>query len=276
MKLDNGILQLELTNLGGEMASLKWHGKDILYKGDGPYWKGKNPTLFPFISGYKGDEYILDNKAYSCEKHGFIRQSKLDIVTNNENEVTMRLCDNEYTIKRYPFKFQYGITYSLDNNKVLIDYEIVNKDHIDMPFTFGIHPGFIVSDFNKARIIFNDDKEARLFKYQEGVEETVPLGVYEGSKLINDICNLETVMLKDIKSKEIILETEEYSVKVDISKFKYLAFWTANKDANYLCIEPWISMNEIWNSDTPFRADFELEHLKPNEKFNINYSIEII
>lgn len=276
MKLDNGILQLELTELGGEMASLKYKGLDVLYKGDGPYWKGKNPTLFPFISGYKGNEYILDNKAYSCEKHGFIRQSILETISETNKQITMRLTDNEYTHMRYPFKFQYEITYRLDNNKVIISYEIENKDEKEMPFTFGAHPGFIVRNFDKTRLIFSNDKEARLFKYQEGIEEIVPLGTYEGSKLLEDISKLETVMFKDIKSKDITLEMEEYSIKMDISQFKYLAFWTANKESDFICVEPWISMNEIWNSNSPFREDFELVYLKPQEKFNIGYTIELV
>ena len=45
MKLDNGILKLELMNKGGEMASLTYKGYDVLYKGDGQQARsaGKDP-----------------------------------------------------------------------------------------------------------------------------------------------------------------------------------------------------------------------------------------
>ena len=59
MRLDNGVLQLELVNKGGEMASLIYKGYDILYKGDGQYWTGKNPTLFPMISSPKSISELI-------------------------------------------------------------------------------------------------------------------------------------------------------------------------------------------------------------------------
>lgn len=274
MILDNGILHLELTNKGGEMSCLTYKGMDVLYKGDGPYWSGKNPTLFPFISSPDKKEYIWEGKTYPCRNHGLIRYSTLETITDDGQTVTMRLSSNEETLKEYPFKFEYNITYKLDNNKVIISYDITNKDNKVMPFTFGLHPGFIVRDFSSMSLVFKDDEQGDLFNQKTRDCSKIKLGEYKN--FLNDLAELQTVIFKNLKSKIVTLKMNEYSVNVDMSKFKYLALWTADPEANYICIEPWLSINNIKSSDNPFREDFEIEHLNPSETYKIDYYFEVV
>lgn len=275
MILDNGILRLELVNKGGEMASLIYKGHEVLYKGDGPYWTGKNPTLFPMISSPKTKQYTLDGKTYPCRNHGLIRYMDLKTIKDDGQVVTMRLSSNEETLKEYPFEFEYNITYKLDNNRVLINYDITNNSNKTMPFTFGLHPGFNVKSFNEANLKFIDAKGANLFNQNNKSCKWVDLSEYSGSRFLKEVQELETVIFTDLNANYVDLNTQEYKVRVDMSKYKYLALWTANKDANYICIEPWLSINDIKNSNNPFDSKFELEYLKPNETFNIDYSIEV-
>lgn len=272
--LNNEKLSLQLTNKGGEMASLTYKGMDILYKGDGPYWSGKNPTLFPFISSPNAKQYTYEGNTYPCRNHGLIRYATLDTVIDDGEEVTMRLLSNEETLKEYPFNFEYKITYKLDDNKVLINYEITNKDNKTMPFTFGLHPGFIVRDFSKMELIFNEDETATLFNQKDRSESICKLGTYKN--FLEDLAKLDTVIFKNLKSKFVTLKMPEYSINVDMSKFKYLALWTADPKSNYICIEPWLSINDIKPSNNPFDSKFELEYIEPNETYKIDYYFEII
>ena len=276
MKLDNGILALQLTNVGGEMSSLIYKDMEILYKGDGPYWSGKNPTLFPMISSPNAKEYILNGNTYPCRNHGLIRYATLDTVLDDGDTVKMNLKSCDWTLKEYPFDFDYNITYKLDNNSVLINYDITNTGDKVMPFTFGLHPGFNVKNFDEVEIVFEDDCDGELFNQVDRSTSTVSLKNYTGKRFLADLAKLQTVIFKNLKSKYVILKTNEYSVKVDMSKYKYLALWTANEDAKYICIEPWLSINDIKNSNNPFDEKFELEYLKPNETFKIDYSIEVL
>lgn len=272
--LNNEKLSLQLTNKGGEMASLTYKGMDILYKGDGPYWSGKNPTLFPFISSPNAKQYTYEGNTYPCRNHGLIRYATLDTIFDDGKQVTMRLLSNEETLKEYPFIFEYKITYKLDDNKVLINYEITNKDNKTMPFTFGLHPGFIVRDFSKMELIFNEDETATLFNQKDRSESICKLGTY--TNFLEDLAKLDTVIFKNLKSKFVTLKMPEYSINVEMSKFKYLALWTADPKSNYICIEPWLSINDIKPSNNPFDSKFELEYIEPNETYKIDYYFEII
>ena len=275
MKLDNGILNLELTNKGGEMSRLIYKGYDVLYKGDGPFWSGKNPTLFPMISSPDAKEYTLDGKLYPCRNHGLIRYSELETIKESDNEITMRLLSSDDTRKEYPFDFDYQITYKLDNNKVLINYEITNTGNSQMPFTFGLHPGFIVRDFSDIELEFVEDQEAILFNQKDRTSTKVKLGKYSGQQFLNDLARLQTVIFEHLKSPIVTLNMKEYSVSVDMSKYRYLALWTADNKADYICIEPWLSINDIKHSSNPFDAKFELEYLEPKQTFKIDYYIEL-
>lgn len=273
MKLDNGILCLELTNEGGEMSSLTYKGYDILYKGDGEYWKGKNPTLFPMISSPASKQYTYKGITYPCRNHGLIRYSNLQTTVETDKEITMTLCSNEDTLKEYPFDFEYNITYKLADNRVLIDYDITNKSSEIMPFTFGLHPGFIVRDFDKIKLVFPDDQKGALFNQYQQTSKMVDINPY--TNFVDDVKELETVIFKDLKSKYVRLVQPEYEICVDMSAFKYLALWTANTNSNYICIEPWLSINDIKSSENPFDCKYELEYLKPEETFKIAYYIEV-
>lgn len=275
MELNNGILDLKLTNKGGEMASLTYKGKDILYKGDGEYWSGKNPTLFPMISSPNTKQYTLDGITYPCRNHGLIRYATLQTIKDSNEEVIMRLSANDETLKEYPFNFEYNITYKLDGNKVLIKYDITNKDNKVMPFTFGLHPGFIVNDFDNIYLSFKDDDVVTLFNQKDRTTSPYNLHDYSGKQFLDDLAKYDTVIFEDVKSKVVSLNTEDYVVDVDMSKFKYLALWTADPNAKYMCIEPWLSINNIKAATNPFDDCFELEHLDLDETFSIDYYIEI-
>lgn len=275
MILNNSKLTLELTEKGGEMARLTYKGKDILYRGDGPYWSGKNPTLFPMISSPNTKQYTLNGITYPCRNHGLIRYSTLKVTNVTDNSVTMSLHSDEDTLKEYPFNFIYNITYTLQDNRVLIKYDITNIDDKIMPFTFGLHPGFIVNDFNNSSLLFKDDDVVTLFNQKQRTTSPYNLHNYSGNDFLKDLALYDTVIFSDLKSKIVTLQNPDYEVDVDMSKFKYLALWTADPNSNFICIEPWLSINNIKTCTNPFDDSFELEHLNPNETFSINYYIEI-
>ncbi|MFQ7092920.1 MAG: hypothetical protein ACLRRB_01515 [Ruminococcus sp.] len=43
---------------------------------------------------------------------------------------------------QYPFDFHYEVGYALQEDALTVTYRITNTGEQDMPFTFGLHPGF--------------------------------------------------------------------------------------------------------------------------------------
>ena len=133
------------TEQGGEITSFldKQTGIQYMYQGDTPYWGGKNPTLFPMVGSTYTKDYVIDGKTYAMKNHGLIRYMTLTAVEGKDDEIVFALDSSEETRRQYPFDFRYEIHYTLEGNRLNIRYVITNTGEKEMPFSFGLHPGFL-------------------------------------------------------------------------------------------------------------------------------------
>ena len=249
--IENDLLTLSVSTTACEMHSLKRKGSDYeyLWNGDPTYWKGRNPLLFPQVSSTSTKTNIIDGKEYPMGNHGFARNSEFELVSDKNNKVVFLLKDNEETHKQYPFSFEIYVTYSLKENSVLIDYEVVNTNDRKMPFGFGLHPGFMCDEGLKdSYVTFNNGHEFKLNfdqLYPTYFEEPMPSSA--------------------------TLHTNGHEIKLDFDGFKHLALWSPN--GPFVCIEPWMNLNV--RDDRPFEEREENIVLEPGASFKIGYSITV-
>ena len=249
--IENDLLTLSVSTTACEMHSLKRKGSDYeyLWNGDPTYWKGRNPLLFPQVSSTSTKTNIIDGKEYPMGNHGFARNSEFELVSNEDNKLVFFLKDNEETHKQYPFSFEIYVTYSLKENSVLIDYEVVNTNDRKMPFGFGLHPGFMCDEGLKdSYVTFNNGHEFKLNfdqLYPTYFEEPMPSSA--------------------------TLHTNGHEIKLDFDGFKHLALWSPN--GPFVCIEPWMNLNV--RDDRPFEEREENIVLEPGASFKIGYSITV-
>lgn len=83
--------------------------------------------LFSSNRSVKNHSYKVDGKSYSLKNHGLIRYNDVYLVNQTEEEITLGFDDNEETLKLYPFKFHFEVTYKLENDKISIKYHVINK-----------------------------------------------------------------------------------------------------------------------------------------------------
>lgn len=249
--IENDLLTLSVSTTACEMHSLKRKGSDYeyLWNGNPTYWKGRNPLLFPQVSSTSTKTNIIDGKEYPMGNHGFARNSEFELVSNEDNKLVFFLKDNEETHKQYPFSFEIYVTYSLKENSVLIDYEVVNTNDRKMPFGFGLHPGFMCDEGLKdSYVTFNNGHEFKLNfdqLYPTYFEEPMPSSA--------------------------TLHTNGHEIKLDFDGFKHLALWSPN--GPFVCIEPWMNLNV--RDDRPFEEREENIVLEPSDSFKIGYSITV-
>lgn len=249
--IENDLLTLSVSTTACEMHSLKRKGSDYeyLWNGDPTYWKGRNPLLFPQVSSTSTKTNIIDGKEYPMGNHGFARNSEFELVSDKNNKLVFLLKDNEETHKQYPFSFEIYVTYSLKENSVLIDYEVVNTNDRKMPFGFGLHPGFMCDEGLKdSYVTFNNGHEFKLNfdqLYPTYFEEPMPSSA--------------------------TLHTNGHEIKLVFDGFKHLALWSPN--GPFVCIEPWMNLNV--RDDRPFEEREENIVLEPGASFKIGYSITV-
>ncbi|HPW52976.1 MAG TPA: aldose 1-epimerase family protein [Erysipelotrichaceae bacterium] len=276
MKIKNDIIELEVIEEGGEIQSLLFDGREVMWQGSENHWKGKNPTLFPLVGNTYSKSYQIDGKTYAMKNHGLIRYSNLVCVKHTEDEIVMELKDNEETLSKYPFRFTYQIKYSLDKNIVKVDYFIRNDGQRDMPFTFGLHPGFNVRNFADSYLQYEKKETVKHIVFSEGpvYERDVTLDIWPLS--YDEIMKYQTIIYKGVESKYVRLVQKDYTVKMNFEGYPYFALWTSDDKAPFICLEPWYGHTDFQEVKVEFKDREGMMSLKPGQVFETGYSIELI
>ncbi len=285
MKIANARYEMTFCAKGGEMMSFldKQTQIQYLYQGDTPFWSGKNPGLFPMVGNTYSDTYEIDGKTYAMKNHGLIRYADLTCVHQDETSITFELRDSEETRKQYPFSFIYRVTYRLEDNRCTITYDITNNGDCDMPFTFGLHPGFrcpLTEDeqFSDYHLIFDNPEHVKQIIPDPNKKETpqsVAVSVHDIPLRYDWILDAGTIIYEGCKSAHLTLKGKEHGVKVSIAGYPYLALWTPQQDAPFICIEPWYGHGDFYENTLPFAEREGMLNLSSGKTFTTSYTITV-
>ena len=153
--LENDLLKVTVNSLGAEVTSVvaKASGQELWWCGDAAFWKGHSPILFPACGGLWNGEYRLDGKPLKMQKHGFAKFMEFEktedtLLGENDFSISLTLCDNEETMKSFPFRFRLTITYTLRESVLECDAEVTNlTEGHTMHYQLGGHPATALPDY---------------------------------------------------------------------------------------------------------------------------------
>jgi len=251
----NSKLQVVISPRAAEMQSIKDNrGTEYLWQGDPKYWDRRAFNIFPHIARLTEDSYFHKGKRYSMGIHGFLPETQMDVECFSENMVCYLLKSNDKTLKEYPFQFELRISYTLQDNKIIITYDVLNCGDERMFFGVGGHPGFCVPlesglsfddyvlEFAEAcspvRIGTSEDV------FLNGRDTKYPLKDGRMIPLRHDLFDDDAIILKDV-CRKVTLKSEKdtRSVTVTFPDMDYIGLWHRPRtDAPYVCIEPWTSL----------------------------------
>lgn len=285
MKLENERYVVTFCEAGGEIESFtdKETGIQYMWQGDPAYWSGKNPSLFPLVGNTFSGSYEIDHQTFAMKNHGLIRYATLQCTKDDEESVIMALDSDETTLSQYPFPFHYEIEYQLHDNQLTVLYRITNTGVKDMPFTFGLHPGFncpltpeeTFEDYqlnfsnpeHLKQIIFDPKKEIP-YKVEEVELQSIPCDY-------DYIERYATLVYEGAKSAYVTLQGKEHGVRVSLVGYPYIAFWTAKKGAPFVCLEPWYGHGDFSEVTEDFYHREGTMILSQGNTFTTSYTIEV-
>ena len=264
--LENETAVLAVDTFACEIHSFRRKDKDIEYmwNGDPAYWSGRNPVLFPHVSSPK--DKILNFKGKDCRvnNHGFCRRSEFEFVEQTKDSLLFRLTDNEETYSQYPYRFELQVKYTLERNRVFIDYRIINRDEEDMYLGFGQHPAFNCP---------LDQKRSFSDYFIEFEKEDVEGGRLDLSYELFE--KYPTYVVQEPESRVFTLSDGTNKVVMHVSEqYRIFALWTPH--APFVCLEPWVNTLDATKDGVPFEERPGNIRLSPGEEYRIGYSFEII
>ncbi len=274
------MLQIDSKKSGAELISIKLDGKEKLHQGN-LFWNRHAPVLFPIVGQIKEGRTIIYGKEYQMSQHGFARDMEFEEIEKSNLKHKYLLKSNEETLKKYPFLFELYITHIVEDNTLITEYEVINKDNKKMLFGLGGHPAFLCDYSSGDYEIEFDEKEENIefLKLENGLLSNNRFeNIMNNNKirLHENIFDEDAIIMKNINSKIVSLINSKTNKKVldfDFTGFPYLAIWS-KKGAPFVCIEPWFNTADKVDSDGIFENKENILTLNPNEKFNCKYKVK--
>lgn len=275
--LENNILKIAVDTHGAELSSIfnKNENKEMLWQGDPQFWGRKSPVLFPVVGKYKNGKTTYERKEYQSGQHGFARDSEFTLIEKTENKLSFELLSNEETLKQYPFKFRLVCSFELNNDRIIVGWNVENIDDKKIYFSIGAHPAFYcrkgetILAMNSENIKYNLINSNGLYttpKYDVENDFVLHDKVFDNDALIIENSDISEVSLIDNGKKYL-------TVKFDAPLF---GIWSpTKKNAPFVCIEPWFGRCDAEDFDGDITEREWSNSLKIGEKWYKEYEIII-
>jgi len=285
--ISNSFLKVEISSRGAELMSIKTtkDGLEYLWQGDEKYWKRRSPILFPIVGRFNDDRYVFKGKEYHIEQHGFTKDSEFVLAEKTGEKVVLCLRENRDTLQKYPFTFKLFITYSLVGNVLSIGHTVINTNSEPMWFSIGEHPGFNCPLFEGEkledyRLVFNRTENINRRFLENCLLLDEEEKFLENEKEIQLSCKLferSAVILKDIRSDSVILESDNHDrkIRVNFKGYQNIAFWSLETGSPFLCIEPWYGIDSTKGKVVDIYEKDGIINLDIGRVFNCGYEIDI-
>jgi galactose mutarotase-like enzyme len=249
--LDNGVLKVTVSDLGAEMQSiLDRDGEERLWQGDPAYWTGRAPIMFPVCSSLKEDAYLLDGRRYPMQKHGFARKYAFDLVCADRTSARYVLKHRE---EGFPFDYALYAEYSLEDNRIVVRYEVENHDSRTFYFGLGSHEAYrTLGGLHACTVRFEREEAFDHMLSQGGLlnHKTLRLGQGRDLPMKTEYFAQDALIFPYLKSRRatLVSSVSDKRVTVDYDGMDVLLLWT-KPGAEYLCIEPWTNAPDFADTD---------------------------
>lgn len=286
-QLSNENLEVTLSSRGAELLSMKdSDGEEFIWNGDKKHWAYHAPHLFPVIGRLEDDILKVEGHDYTMVRHGFARISDFALVEKDENSITFRLSSNDETAKRYPFLFNFLVSYALEGRTLKVGYTVVNKDEKTIYFSVGGHPAFLAprredEEFEDYLLEFEEPEDLMRWKLK-------PSGLFsrekslfgKGVKVIplkKETFLDDALVFDHLKKNRITLKSKKNPKELvfDFPEFPFLGIWTMTDSAPFICLEPWFGHADFEDFNGEFSEKEGNVSLEVGKTFHAGYSITI-
>lgn len=239
--LENNVLKIAVDTHGAELSSIynKKEDKEMLWQGDPEFWGRRSPVLFPVVGKYRDCKTTYNGKEYTLGQHGFARDSEFTLIGKTENKLSFELTSNEEALTKYPFKFRFICSFELNNDKIIVGWNVENIDDKKIYFSIGAHPAFYCQKGETVLTMNGENIKYNLIN-SEGLYTSPKYDVESSFVLHDEIFDNDALIIENSGVTEVALvdNNKKYlTVKFETEVF---GIWSpAKKNAPFVCIEPW-------------------------------------
>lgn len=290
IQLKNDKISASFKTIGAELTSLKdSNAVEYLWQGNGDYWSGQAPVLFPIIGCLRGGTAsVSGDKTCSFGRHGLARKKEFTLVSSTETKAVFSLKADDETKEQYPFDFELQMIYELQDQKLHITHRIINHDTSPMPFCVGGHPAFNCpisegESFEDYVVEFEYPENANCARLNDEalIDNGNRVPILEDSAVLpvkHELFYHDALIFDQLKSRKVSLKhkDQEKGICVTFPDFDYLGVWSSANDGPFVALEPWSGTSTCTDEDDVFEHKRGIRTLDPGTEDSLSYSIEIL
>ena len=286
--LCNGILTVQVSELGAELQSIKKNGHEYLWQGDPAFWGRRSPVLFPIVGSVWEKKYRVNGTEYEMGQHGFARDMEFFLVSASDDEVWYRIESSKDTLQVYPWQFVLEIGYRLSGNSIEVLWKVTNPSDEEIFFQIGAHPAFNYPDYDAQKpergyFVFDRSEGLQCVRIKEkgcvDAESRYPLILTDGAIPLDwkTYDEIDTFVLQDSQVSRVSLLRPDKSPYLTVTfDAPVLGLWSPpGKNAPFVCIEPWFGRCDQAGYEGDFRNRDWMNALAPGKVFSASYTITL-
>ncbi|GAB3170924.1 aldose 1-epimerase family protein [Telluribacter humicola] len=286
--IENNLLRITVKEIGAELSRIQsvTTGMDYLWDGNPDIWPSHAPVLFPIIGELKEGTYHYKGNSYQLNRHGFVRNNpKVKLTDSSDNSLRFTLSYDEDLLLAYPFRFEFNISYTLEENRIIVHHEVKNLGDDTMLFSIGGHPAFRCprqsgESYDDFYLEFDQrESVSRWMLTDKGLLSGETEQVLKDTKnlpIFHRLFDQDALVFKDLKSTKVSLKSRKSDqvVALYFSDFPYLGIWAKPK-GDYVCLEPWHGVADSHDTDQNLETKEGIIRLQGGGTFTASYTIEI-
>lgn len=290
IQIRNEKLEVEISAHGAEVKRVYHlqHELDYLWNSNPSFWSKSSPVLFPIVGRLAKNEYLYNDKSYSLSQHGFGRDSEFEIVSHEEDSVWFELKATDETRENYPFDFILRIGYKLEDETLVVKWNVLNEGENVMPFSIGAHPAFSTKlgsedEFSDYYLHFEtsegiqtylfDNESGRVYEEKEEIIDKLKL-LPLSKELFEEY---PTLIIENETSILLGCYNHDREVKVSFEGFPYVGLWSPinrkGEIADFVCIEPWYGIADTVEVPQDIMNKKGIQLIEPHATFDASYSM---
>jgi galactose mutarotase-like enzyme len=281
ISIKNNQLTATVDSKGAELISLKKISthREYIWEGNPTFWGKHSPVLFPIVGTLKNNQYQYKNKTYTLPRHGFARDYEFELISKTDSSAVFSLQASVDTKTVYPFDFELQIHYILEENELVIAYQISNKTNDTMPFSIGAHPAFALSEnFENYALAFEFKEDLKSYSLENDLlsEKTTSISMDKNQvALTYSLFENDALIFKTLQSKKMaILENGKPILNFHFKDFHNFGIWT-KMNAPFICLEPWLGYSDVLTSNGNLEDKEGIQFLEAQKTFHSHFKIEI-
>lgn len=279
--LTNEFLTASFSEIGAELKSLVFGGKEYIWEGRSEVWSGSAPILFPICGGLKDDKYTYKGKEYTLKKHGYARFATFEIEDKTDSSVVFLHKSDEETKKSFPFDYELRVTYTLIAKTLRVGYSVKNLTDGNMYFSIGSHEAYYTPEgIEDYDVVFPQNETLNAYVLYGNLLSTQVLPIIKDSNILplyDKDFTVDALVFKDLKSRTATLRNRKTgkAVQVDFPNADYFLLWH-KPNSPYMCLEPWSGIPDIVGSSYDITEKEGIITLESGKEYNSVHTLNII